>query len=390
MSKTTSDDEKVQIVTYNVLSSHLCAPSWFVKTDPEHLDQMKRLEKVFKKLDSVISKNPHTVFGLQEISLTWRTKFKVFFQKYDYDFICTNYGGDHSNYMGVAIAYPRSRFEMKDGKIFRARDSVEWKRIWKKRSSSDTSKKWNLATSSLILTAAAAFALDLDPKTKKTLVTTSLLGSLGICLARSFGLVDKPAPRPKQTALEISKSRYNRQIIVTLRDKNLQRDLGVSVYHMPCVFWNQQVMVIHASLCASALSKYAKERELKSYLLVGDFNFSPDSVPYQVITQGKIEKKNKNYPELPKKEKWTPNDDLVKMNSAYAMYDAEPTYTNHAHAGREPITTYTGTIDYIFCSPDIKVSSVIPLPKFEEGKTELCPNAIEPSDHLMIGATLIY
>ena len=284
------------------------------------MDQKKRLKKVFAKLDSVISKNPHTVFGLQEISLSWRPKFKVFFQEYDYDFICTNYGGDHSDYMGVAIAYPRSRFEMKDGKIFRARESVEWKRIWKKRSSSDSSKKWNLATSSLILTAAAAFALDLDSKTKKTLVTTGLLGSLGICLARSFGLVDKPAPRPKQTALEIAKGRYNRQIIVTLRDKNLQRDLGVSVYHMPCVFWNPQVMVIHASLCASALSKYAKERKLESYILCGDFNFQPDSVPYQMITQGKIEESNDEYPELPKKEKWTPNDDLVKMNSAYAMY----------------------------------------------------------------------
>ena len=160
----------------------------------------------------------YRVSDFRRFRLAWRPKFKVFFQKYDYDFICTNYGGDHSDYMGVAIAYPRSRFEMKDGKIFRARESVEWKRIWKKRSSSDSSKKWNLATSSLILTAAAAFALDLDSKTK-TLVTTGLLGSLGICLARSFGLVDKPAPRPKQTALEIAKGRYNRQIIVTLRDR---------------------------------------------------------------------------------------------------------------------------------------------------------------------------
>ena len=78
--------------------------------------------------------------------------------------------------------------------------------------------------------------------------------------------------------------------------------------------------MIHASLCASALSKYAKERKLETYILCGDFNFQPDSVPYQMITQGKIEESNDEYPELPKKEKWTPNDDLVKMNSAYAMY----------------------------------------------------------------------
>jgi len=71
------------------------------------------------------------------------------------------------------------------------------------------------------------------------------------------------------------------------------------------------------------------------------------------------------------------------------MFESEPSYTNYAHCGNEP-QTFVGTIDYIFCSENIGVSSVIPIATFEDGKTELCPNETEPSDHLLIGATLTY
>jgi len=305
------------------------------------------------KLEAILEKDDTTVFGLEEVSLAWYPKFKVFFQNHGYDFLCTNYGSEHSNYMGVALAFPTKKFEIVDGEIFRASESVKFKRVWEKRDDPSARKRcWDIATSSLLALSAGALVFDQVVKSSqknkkcnkmiKAAVTTGLLASLGITLARTFGLVDKAPKKRKQTALSHAKGRYNRQIIVTLRDKSTKRDLVVSVYHMPCVFWFQPVMVIHASLCASAVVKYvrfslytichvlsqthththtthryAKARNIDSYVLCGDFNFDPKSSSYRMITQGKIEDTDADYPKLPRKEKWTPNKDLVKFNSAY-------------------------------------------------------------------------
>ena len=62
--------DKVRIVNYNVLSSHLASPDHFTKCDPEHLEASNRLPKVLRKLEYEMKNenNIPAIFCLQEVS----------------------------------------------------------------------------------------------------------------------------------------------------------------------------------------------------------------------------------------------------------------------------------------------------------------------------------
>jgi hypothetical protein len=46
----------VRVVTYNVLSSHLCEPNYYVKCDPADLDPPTRLDRVKRQLEPHVSR----------------------------------------------------------------------------------------------------------------------------------------------------------------------------------------------------------------------------------------------------------------------------------------------------------------------------------------------
>jgi mRNA deadenylase 3'-5' endonuclease subunit Ccr4 len=156
----------------------------------------------------------------------------------------------------------------------------------------------------------------------------------------------------------------------------------VGTYHMPCAYLNPQVMLIHAALAAQHLQEFAQGQE---HIFAGDFNFEPRSLPYELYTKNSIEP---NTIEHIKNDDWSPKLKVL-LQSAYAIHSEEPEVTNYASTEGKPC--FCGTLDYIFMSPGFKCISTEELPTlaYLKGRCDSLPNATEPSDHLLIGATLL-
>jgi len=98
----------------------------------------------------------------------------------------------------------------------------------------------------------------------------------------------KPAPggRPKKSPRQNVTSRFNRAIFALLRSDDSDQAFAVGVYHMPCIYWDLDVMVMHTHLVADAMQKFAKDNGNAPHVLLGDFNIKPDDPAYEVITTG--------------------------------------------------------------------------------------------------------
>jgi hypothetical protein len=164
-------------------------------------------------------------------------------------------------------------------------------------------------------------------------------------------------------------------------------------------------------------------------ILAGDFNFRPDYPPYRLLTTGCSSEPGTAAPsrtsdadgmDTTATEAGDPSsawaDDLGKTWSEHTalpvpeydpgyvfdltlprpVYSAytrstgkEPDFTNSAettHSLKPEPEEFIGTLDYIFCSEDVEVVEVLPLPSLADAVA--MPTATEPSDHLLIAATV--
>ncbi len=214
---------------------------------------------------------------------------------------------------------------------------------------------------------------------------------------------------------EMSENRHNVLLTVTLCHRTGGCAFSISNYHMPCAFFAPAVMNIHTDMVSKRVQDLATEswksirgdesdqisHELVRtvpYILAGDFNFLPDSAHYKLLTEGKLEQADSSYPPTKHGKVWKV--ESLPMNSAYTLDSCEPEFTNYAHTRDDP-DPFIGTLDYIFLSKrhhtslsnetgtweEWKVHCVQKLPRKEDSDGPF-PNAIEPSDHLLISADL--
>jgi len=366
-STTTSDDaaaeclpgHKVRVVSYNVLSSHLCEPGYFVKCSPENLDPDTRLERVCAALAA--ETDAGAVICLQEVSRDWSGKLHAFFAARGYQFSTGLYGNHFNGYMGVAVAWPAAAYDVVGVDCARLADDVPQER--EKRAPEGWWRR--------------------------------LAGRLG----RAATALTEPLPRPRppfDTWKEATR-KHNVLVTATLRDKRAGGEISVATYHMPCLFGSvekERVMTIHALLAARRARAVAAGRP---YVLCGDFNIKPYDAAYALLTTGALEgafadRDPGPQPRAPAGGAFeaTLEPPLV---SAYAAAGGEPAFTNFAYTkpmGAER-DAFVETLDYIFCSPgDWAVAGVRPTPALEgldRGKP--LPTAAEPSDHVMISADLV-
>eukprot|EP00958_Prasinococcus_capsulatus_P011643 scaffold1158_cov351-Prasinococcus_capsulatus_cf.AAC.3 len=174
-------------------------------------------------------------------------------------------------------------------------------------------------------------------------------------------------------------------ITTRLRERACGSEVVIATYHMPCMFYAPKVMTVHAALAAKRVHDLANG---SPYVLAGDFNIKPNEGPYCLLTTGQMPVDSPAY--IPEEEyiesdSWRP--DPSPMRSAYkAIHGSEPEFTNFAQTKgmEEP---FVETLDYIFCSEQIVVEDVPML----VGKAEAqgpYPSATEPSDHVLLTATL--
>ena len=343
---------EARVVTYNVLSSHLAEPTYFTHCDPENLDADTRLARVMEKLDAECARG--AVIGLQEVSMSWSGRLHAYFAKRGYAFIVSLYGKPFNNYMGVGLAVPLDVYELVGSDVARLSDTVKFPRV-----------KEN--------------EVKLGPLTP----LYTLFVSKPIRLWRK--ITDY---RPPMDEWQTARGRFNSILHATLRCKKSKVSFGVSTYHMPCMFRtaaDRRVMTIHASLAA----QYALNQSAGlPTVLMGDFNLKPGDAGHTLITTGDLDESHEAYPIMP--DRYSGEPFVVKppqkMQSAYVRVNGEePNFTNNAQIkDDEP---FIDTLDYIFVTDDIQVTEVLDLPHRDNINGPF-PAATEPSDHIMLAATI--
>lgn len=352
--KSSRRNESFRIVTYNILSSHLSAASWFPHCQPENCDPDNRYDKVIEKLEEEI--RLESIICLQEVSELWLGRLHCFFSDRRYYLVNSNYGTHWNGHMGVAIAIPLSNFDIIDVNIERIA----------------LTKKYPI-------------------KPKESNGFFARIINYFTALFVSFCLYWK-LKKEKENFWWDALNNYNKMVCVRLKSRTGDKEFVVGNYHMPCKFTNLPFMSVHASLSAKNIHKFANGTP---YIFAGDFNLKPCSAQYDLLTTGKMDPNDPNYPTLLEHDhtEWTP--DLEEpLVSAYKEYlGHEPEYTNYAQTKfmSEP---FIDALDYIFLSTsngnsEFAVRSITFLPSKDEAlKGGPYPDTKQPSDHLLLSADL--
>lgn len=329
----------MRVVSYNVLSSHLAEPSHYPTYPEEHLAASNRLPVVLKKLEKELNECPETVLCLQEVSYDWMGALHAFLAKNKYHVVAANYGKPFNGYMGVCLAWNTDCFDVESVDITRLSETGEWP------------------------------PRDPEPNLFKRLVTSAL---------SPFGLVDTT-----EDPWNMAERRHNAMITAVLRQKSSQRLFAISNYHMPCAFYAPKVMTLHADLAVRHVEQCSEHT--CPYILAGDFNFKPHESVYQLVTTGQMDTNDPYHPEPKNEVEWKPS--AQPLRSAYAVVNGkEPDFTNYAQS-RNDDEPFCETLDYIFVSPTVNVTSVRPIPHRDDVQGPF-PNldVDEPSDHVLIAA----
>jgi endonuclease/exonuclease/phosphatase family metal-dependent hydrolase len=369
---------RVRVVTYNVLCSHVCSPTFFTRTEPRHLEARTRLGKVLRTLEGEVAQG--AVIGLQEISLEWAGEMHTFFAARGYHLVISQYGNGFNNYMGVGLAWPVERYRAKAVAIERISDT----RRWPKQAPPPGLVARLRALPRALLRAPAA-------------LRGRLTSAAGKRKATSFGGGHAGDP------LEVARSRHNRAVAAVLEpvgDAAADGSFVVGCYHMPCLFRNlpdRQVMLIHASLYAQWVQRLAARAGQLPYVALGDWNSIPGSPVHALLTTPADELAAalpREHPERPPARAphdtttWEPELTGGALRSAYAVANGdEPSFTCNAWTADGP--GFRGTLDYIFVSDEWEVDGVRALPTIDAvGEDAFYPDEAEPSDHLMLAADL--
>jgi endonuclease/exonuclease/phosphatase family metal-dependent hydrolase len=226
---------------------------------------------------------------------------------------------------------------------------------------------------------------------------------------------------PPMDCYDMAKMKNNMLVWVRLKCRHTGDQFCVSTYHMPCEFRRGSVMTIHAAAVARLarrLSQHARggggareccpqQETVYPYVLCGDFNIKPNSPQYQLLTTGDMTEPSRGW-KGEFAESWhdhipsTPEYDVnytfeshldAPLVSAYHQFTgAEPDFTNNVISTREGKLeeVFIETIDYIFCSKEVKIVNVEALPHRKDvAHKGPLPWDTEPSDHLPLVATLM-
>ncbi|XP_062842782.1 2',5'-phosphodiesterase 12 [Trichomycterus rosablanca] len=145
------------------------------------------------------------------------------------------------------------------------------------------------------------------------------------------------------------------------------------------LYWHPKganVRLIQMAVALKHLKKVITQQHAGTLIFCGDFNSTPSSALYQLLSQGSVPKEHSD---------WASNgpEELLPMELDCPLQltsaCGEPTYTNY-------IGGFQGCLDYIFVEVQTsQVEQVIPLPSHEEVVTyHALPSVSHPSDHIAL------
>ena len=325
----------VNVISYNVLSTSLDMPSYFSRC--KDMSLLGRMERIVNKIDPFVRNG--AIICLQEVSLLFESKLITYFEEKGYHVVSRGYSSAKTGFMGVLIAYPRKFFTLLETSIVNVFENCYY----------------------------------LKSRPRDNLLKNFSFKRFFESFFESFLNLF----RKKEDVWKLA-NRANMMIMLRLRN-NLGNRFVIGNYHMPCFFYEPQVMSIHTDYCMKSIKNFAED---DSYILCGDFNILPGSNQYNLLTSGVL---NGDFP--PNYEKETRD----SLTSCYYQIDHhEPEFTNYAFTVNMK-NKFKGCLDYIFYhnQGNLKCTKVLDISKnIEKAKEEeSLPSHYEPSDHLLIGAT---
>lgn len=272
------------------------------------------------------------------------TSFHVLFAKHNYHFVFAPYGVD----MGVGLAFPLSKYTLMH---------VDMSKI------ADTGFLQHLYTPF------------------PSLPSTTLCSTITMQSPNDYDWI------------QMSRKRENRMIMMRVQTKDTLIPFCIGVYHMPCVFSVPSVMVCHTALAMQHAQRFAKGDPL---VICGDWNSTPVSESYQLITQGVLPD---SHPCAIKAtlvcatqdvstSTWTCTLDYAMKSACMEALGREPDFTNNARK-KNDYQPFLGVLDYIFLSDHWIAQCVDDLPSLDLGMKGVFPNEYEPSDHVLLAVKVI-
>ena len=333
----------LKVVQYNVLSSALSCRETYPRNYPlnteDEVNPEKRLERVIKKLQAAMDSQATTLFTLQEVSAAWCDPLGAMFYERNYQFIFSAYGKEKNGFMGVAIAFPCS--------ITDAAPQISSIQL------TDTRQWYNCSPTP---TSAGA---------------TTIYDHNNLAASSSSWF---HASRKENILLTA---------VFTLRGG---KKFTLATYHMPCAFKNRDVMVIHSAMAFQYLQWMGYP-----FIFAGDFNFCPGDECYRMLTSdtGAPPELIRRMHGQPTEDWWRPKFSRCPVaESAQKLYrGSEPAFTC-AGVVREGYDHFAGTLDYIWLSAGDWAVDATSKPAEGDGSDCNLPTVNEPSDHLMITATV--
>jgi mRNA deadenylase 3'-5' endonuclease subunit Ccr4 len=328
-----SKQMEVIVTSYNILCSKYGSKDVYPECSLDDLDPVQRLERLKLRFRKYVE-GGH-IICLQEVTQTWYGELFTFFSNLGYAFICSGYSNSYADYMGSAIAYPATRYTLLASKICWIGGTID------------------------------SVEPEADGKAKRL-------------------VMEKGIPND---AILYAIGRPNTAIFLAF-----EQGFAVSNYHVPAAFWNERVrptITLHAVRYIIEAQKFARGLPLIS---VGDFNMTPDSTAFKIITRQTVDTTSEYYPRdelwgyvekdgVLKRPTWS--DSILTMQEAY--FDS---YVPTCHAIRKDISSgkvdlSSMTIDYIFYTADsieaLEVGKVFPITEDIS-----LPTKDEPSDHLPV------
>jgi len=369
--------DKVRVLSFNVLTPHFAGADTFVRNSASDLSSRRRLDNLLTQLSDQMENYPTCVICLQEVCQNWANRLIRWFENLNYHFVYRLYGSAKSGHMGVGIAYARDHLRLLGCNISRVTDSVQ---SFIERADNGTSA---------------------GTATTKT-SSVSLSSWLFSCAQNAwFGAGYNGKCNRSETTVKRQKdwlhhvcSKYQCAIVLEFETRTVnRRKFNVATCHMPCDWRNSEIMMLHALL----LTRCVQTSVLNSHtplIFAGDFNTRPGEMAYKALTQP--------LQDLPKHTEDDRLDllfqsvvedlsfDFEPFESAYVQVQkSEPEYTTNCYSTWKNGSgdVFCDTIDYVLLR-NCHATEVLDL--YHKRKSHLLPSAhlAEPSDHLMIGATV--
>ncbi|GAA6106914.1 2',5'-phosphodiesterase 12 [Tachysurus ichikawai] len=145
------------------------------------------------------------------------------------------------------------------------------------------------------------------------------------------------------------------------------------------LYWHPKganVRLIQMAVALKHLKKVVMEVRASTTIFCGDFNSTPSSGLFQLLSQGSVSEQHSDWASN------GPEEHLpMELHSPFQLNSAcgEPQYTNY-------VGSFNGCLDYIFIEPQaLQVEQVIPLPSHQEVTTyQALPSVSHPSDHIAL------